>query len=95
MRSFANDAPEFFCFSLQGSEQVYKIPVAASLNNKQIAMLQDAGEDYGKQLTWLRQFIGDVVDELTPKTTTDIIQAWAQASRDDGASPGESSALSE
>ena len=95
MRSFSNDAPEFFVFKIEGSKKIYKIPVAASLNNKQLVELQEASEDYAKQLDWLRQFIGSAADELTPKTTTDILQAWAQASRDSGASPGESEALSE
>lgn len=95
MRTFANDAPQFFVFQLQGDETTYKIPLAVSLNNKQMVMLENAGEDYKLQLEWLRQFLGDLVDELTPKTTTDIITAWAQASTDSGASVGESGALSE
>lgn len=95
MRSFGNDAPEFFVFQLEGSKEVYKIPLAASLNNRELAKLQEAGEDYAKQTEWLRLFIGDKVDDLTPKTTVDIITAWANASKEQGASPGESKALSE
>ena len=95
MRSFGNDAPAFFLFQLEGSEDVYKIPLAASLNNHELVMLQTAGEDYSRQVEWLRLFIGDKVDELTPKTTVDIITAWGKASEEQGASPGESKALSE
>ena len=95
MRSFGNDAPEFFAFKLEGDEDVYKIPLAASLNNHQMKVLEEAGEDYFKQTEWLRLFIGDKVDELTLQTSVDIITAWAKASKEQGASPGESQPLSE
>lgn len=95
MRTFSNDAPEFFLFEIEGSKKTYKIPLAASLTTKQIRELEEAGQDFNKQVEWLRQFIGDLVDDLTPKTVVDVITAWSQASQENGASSGESSALSE
>ena len=95
MRTFSNDAPEYFVFGIEGSKKTYKIPLAASLTTKQIRELDESGENYYKQAEWLRQFIGDLVDDLTPGTVVDIIKAWSQESRKNGASPGESEALSE
>ena len=95
MRTFSNDAPEFFAFKIEGSKKMYKIPLAASLTTKQIRGLDESGENYYKQVEWLRQFVGDLVDDLTPNTVVDIIKAWSQESKDNGASPGESKALSE
>ena len=95
MRTFSNDAPEFFVFQIEGTDETFKIPTAASMTNDQLDEFKATGEDYDKQKAWLRGYIGDVVGQLTPKTCAGIITAWAQDSKERGASPGESSALSE
>ena len=95
MRVFERESQDFFQFQLEGNDEIYQIPLPASMKNKQIVAFQNAGDDYMKQVEWLRLFIGDVVDDLTLSETSDILKAWVNASKDSGASVGESSALSD
>ena len=95
MRRFGTDSPEFFVFQIGDSDEVYKIPLVASLTNKQIVALDEVKEDYRKQIDWLRDFIGDVVDELTATDTAAIMKAWRAASDGEGVTVGESSASSD
>ncbi len=96
MRQFGNDAPEFFCFQIGDDEQIYKIPLAASMNNKMLRSFNETNNNYMKQVEWLRTFIGDVVDDLTPPTTAQILKAWSDTTAEEqGASVGESSASSD
>lgn len=90
MRQFAIDSPEFFVFKIEGAKKTYKIPLASSLTNKQAVEFEKTGGEYRAQIEWLRGFIGDVVDDLTPAVTSQILQAWSKESRDQGASVGES-----
>lgn len=91
MRQFGKDAPEFFCFKLEGDETVYKIPLAGSMSNLQIAELEEVDNSPKKQMEWMRHFIGDKVEELSLSTTGDIFKEWAKASREvQGTTPGES-----
>ena len=90
MRTFSTDAPEFFVFQIEGSTEVKKIPLAASMNNAEVLAFEETGGNYRKQVEWLRRFIGDSVDELTPKITGEILAAWMEESRNTGASVGES-----
>ena len=95
MRSFANDAPEFLEFTFGDSDKVYKIPLASSMENKMIKDFNACGENYDKQVEWLRGIIGDVVDQMTSKTVLQVMQAWFDESSANGAGVGESSASSE
>lgn len=90
MREFGKDAPEFFCFKLEGEETVYKIPLAASMTNKQLAELDEIGQSVSRQMEWLRQFIGDKVEDMQVSTTSEIFRAWGEESKKQGASAGES-----
>lgn len=91
MRQFGKDAPEFFSFQIEGSDEVYKIPLAGSMTNREIMAFEDTDGDYRKQVEWLKTFLGDMVDDMTPAQTGDILRVWSQASREEqGATPGES-----
>ena len=89
MRTFSTDAPEFFAFKIEGSEEIRKIPLAGSMNNRELLSFEDTGGDYRKQVEWLRRFIGDVVYELDPATTAAVMKAWMKESAKPGASVGE------
>lgn len=91
MREFGKDAPEFFCFKLEDDETVYKIPLAGSLSNKRAAELEEVGNSAARQMEWLRQYIGDKVEEISVATTGEIFKEWVKASADtQGMTPGES-----
>lgn len=93
MRSFRNDAPEFFCFQIADDKKVYKIPLAASMPYSLLKKMQKAEGDEGKfdaQVEMLRKYVGDVVDELDAMTLGKILKAWAEASNKQGAEVGES-----
>ena len=92
MRKFTTDAPEFFVFQLEDSEEVYKIPVAASMPYKTLYLTRNG---FAGQVEMLRAYMGDVVDELTAGVLTEILEGWSDEGRKQGASPGESSALSD
>lgn len=92
MRTFGEHKVEYFEFQLEGEEQIYKIPVAASmpfavLNEMRIA---DNDERFPVQVEMLRKYMGDVVDTLSAQVLSDIILAWSEESKKAGASVGES-----
>lgn len=98
MRKFGTEATKVFEFQLEGSEKVYEIPLAASLPSGELLNLQTADEkDEGffAQREMLRKYMGDIVEELTVTTLSDILKAWAEESTAQGEDPGESSALSD
>lgn len=90
MRTFKIDSPEYYLFRLEGDDKVYKIPLMASMNNREAKAFEDTDGDYMSQIEWLRTYLGDVVDDLSVGVTSDIIKEWASASKDQGASLGES-----
>lgn len=89
MRTFSTDAPEFFAFKIEGSEEIKKIPLAGSMNNRDLLAFEETGGDYRKQVEWLRRYIGEAIDELSPATTAAIMKAWMEESAKSGASVGE------
>ena len=98
MRKFGKEAVEYFQFQLEGSDVVYKIPLAASLPAGELMDLQEANENdegFRSQYEMLRKYMGDAVENLTVSTVGDILSAWAEESSNQGASPGESQALSD
>ena len=95
MREFGKEARDYFAFRFDGEEEEYKIPLASSMTNRQAKAFREVEGDYFLQVEWLREFIGDAVDDLTVEDTSKILSAWVQASTDSGASVGESSASSE
>lgn len=99
MRKFSVDAPELFCFQLGEDDTTYKIPVASSLPLKWVKRMQEAqkkseAELFDVQSDMLREYMGDVVDELMIPTIGQILKAWSGASNEQGASVGESSVSS-
>ena len=89
MRTFSTDAPEFFVFKIEGSDEIRKIPLAGSMNNRDLLDFEDTGGDYRKQVEWLRRFIGDAIYELDPATTAAVMKVWMEESAKPGASVGE------
>lgn len=96
MRDFSTDAPEFFAFTVDGVS--YQIPLAASMPTKILMKMEDGiknDQGFRSQLEILRLYMGDIVDELPTGVASDILKAWQEESTRQGASPGESSALSD
>ena len=90
MRLFGKDAPDFFVFQIEGSDETYKIPLAASMTNRELMAFNATGDDYREQVAWLRGYMGDAIDDLTPGQTSEIMLAWIAESKGQGADPGES-----
>lgn len=90
MRTFGKDKPEFFCFQLEGSEKVYKIPLAASMTNEEALEFSEIAGDYRRQIEWLRRYMGDAVNNLTVGDTAAIFTEWNKESQTQGVTSGES-----
>ena len=87
MRKFTVDKPEFFTFQIEGSDEVYNIPLASSMPMKHLVLIKDGFEG---QVEMMRAYMGDIVDDLTAQTLSDIVNEWSTAQKDAGASVGES-----
>lgn len=92
MRNFSIDAPKFFCFSIGDSEKVYKVPLAASMPIPVLKLLDDGVMG---QYELLKKYLGDDLDEIPAEVFNQIMKAWEDASKEQGATPGESEALSD
>lgn len=90
MRTFSVGKTEYFEFQIEGNEKIYRIPLAGSLTNRELVAFESTNGEYRAQVGWLRDFLGDVVDDLTPAQTGEILRAWLEATREQGASVGES-----
>lgn len=93
MRTFAKSGTSFFEFQLEGEEQVYKIPLAADMPMTVLNDMYEASntsDRFMSQVEMLRKYMGDVVDELSAGTLSDILRAWSDESTRAGASVGES-----
>ena len=93
MRTFAKSGTSFFEFQLEGEEHVYKIPLAADMPLTVLNAMYEAsntGDRFKSQVEMLRKYMGDVVDELSAGTLSDILRAWSDESTQAGASVGES-----
>lgn len=94
MRKFGNDAPQFMAFTLGDGEEVYKVPLAASMPMDTLLELYDASDEGGTralkfQVELLRRYIGDAVDALTAGDVSAIYAAWNEESAKSGAEAGE------
>ena len=90
MRKFGKELTKYFEFQLEDDETIYRIPLAGSLTNRELVAFESTNGEYRAQVGWLRNFLGDVVDDLTPAQTGEILRAWLEATREQGASVGES-----
>lgn len=93
MRKFGVDAPEMFCFQLEGDETVYKIPLAASMPlGKMLALSKARGksEQLERQIEILAEYVGEVVYTLPTGVVSEILLAWSNESNGQGATVGES-----
>jgi hypothetical protein len=93
MRTFPKSGTSYFEFQLEGEEQVYKIPLAADMPMTVLNDMCEAsntGDRFMSQVEMLRKYMGDVVDELSAGTLSDILRAWSDESTQAGASVGES-----
>lgn len=89
MRKYGTDAPRFLCFQVEGSDEVYKIPLAASMTNREIVDFEKTGGRYRDQVEWLRGYVGDIVDDMTREDTINLLNEWLNATEEQGASVGE------
>lgn len=92
MRKFG-EAAEYFEFQLEGTDEIYKIPTAASMPVKKLLEMQKAqnnGDLFEYQLEMLAEYMGDVVYSLSAGTIGSILRAWAASTNEAGASLGES-----
>ncbi len=90
MRTFSVKKTEYFKFQIEGNEKIYRIPLATSMTNRELLAFKKATGDYESQIEWLRGYIGDAVDDLTPEQTGEIIRAWSKDTSEQGATVGES-----
>lgn len=95
MRKFGVDKPELMKFMLGDDEEVYTIPLAASMPASLILEMSDASRNgdealFRCQVEMLRRYIGDAVDKLTAGDIRDILKAWQEESTGQGAEVGES-----
>ena len=93
MRKFGKDSPEFFVFQLEGSKETYKIPLAASMSSKDLIPLkksETSPDGLEMEIEVLKKYVGDAIEDLPPKGIGEIMTAWAEESRAQGASVGES-----
>lgn len=98
MRRFGQEKKEYFEFQIEGSDVIYKIPLAASMPVSTLLSMRDGdaeGKGFEAQMEMLRKYMGDGVDQLTATMASDILKAWGEESREQGASVGESQALSD
>lgn len=92
MRTFSKNNTEYFEFQLEGEKKTYRIPIAASMPYSVLKKMREASSDeqFPAQVNMLRKYMGDVVDDLSAGTLSDILRAWSDESREAGASVGES-----
>lgn len=90
MRTFGKELIEYFEFQLEDDEKIYRIPLAGSMSNRKLIAFKNTNGDYEAQVEWLRAFMGDAVDDLTPAQTGEILRAWSEDTGKQGASVGES-----
>lgn len=98
MRKFGQEAKEFFEFQIEGSDVIYKIPLAPYMPASILLSMKagdERGEGFEEQFEMLQKYMGDGADDLTVPVATQILQAWAEASQETGATVGESQALSD
>ena len=93
MRTFPKSGTSYFEFQLEGEERVYKIPLAADMPMTVLNDMYEASntsDRFMSQVEMLRKYMGDVVDELSAGTLSDILRAWSDESTQAGATVGES-----
>ena len=87
MQVFKADSEKYLEFQLTDSDTVYKVPLAGSMPFKTAKLMTEGFEG---QVEMLRSYIGNVVDTLPVKVLSDIINTWAEQSKENGTDPGES-----
>lgn len=95
MRKFGSESIDYFEFQLEGSEEIFRIPKAASMPVGDVVAMREAQNKSGTdlfvyQVKMLAKYMGDAAYELNASTVSAILRAWASATEDQGASVGES-----
>lgn len=92
MRTFGKHKTEYFEFKFEGDDKTYRIPLAANMPYNTLKEMNDAedGDKFDKQVKMLRKYMGEVVDDLMAGELSEILKAWAEASKAEGVSVGES-----
>lgn len=93
MRTIGVKTVGSFEFKLENNDTVYKVPFAADLPYsvlQQIRETVNTDDRFPAQVEMLRKYMGDVVDDLSAGTLSEILTAWGEESMEAGASVGES-----
>ena len=92
-RTFAVDSPRLFEFKLDGSDEVHSIPLASSMPYRFIQQVRRSRADMDYAI--IEEYCPELLDtDISAGTVKEIMDAWGEASREDGAAPGESRASS-
>ena len=94
VRKFGTDSPKFLAFTLGDSDEVYKLPLAASLPMDTLVEMREAADSSEAaamrfQMELLHTYIGDAANGLTAGDVNDIFTAWNEDSAAAGATSGE------
>lgn len=85
------DETQYFEFKIEGSKAVHRIPLAAYLPYPFMRRLVTVDSDKSFALELLHEFCPELErdDKLPFGTIMAVYRAWEEASKADGASPGE------
>lgn len=86
MRKFGSKS-ETFRFQVEGSDKTYEVPLGTSLPVGDLIAMEDG--TLRSQVEVLRKYAGEDVDGFSAGLVRDILNAWAEESTENGASPGE------
>ena len=95
--TIAREEARQFEFTIEGSRKVHRIPLAAYLPYPFMRRMLTVDSDQSFALALLHEFCPELEadDKVTIGTVMAMYQAWQEASKQDGADVGESSASSE
>ena len=95
MRDITTKPKETMEFTLNGGDTVYSLPLSSSLpmakvlEMAEVTARADEIETVNYYMDFLREYMGEVVDELTPADVNAVIEAWNVESGNVGADAGE------
>ena len=95
--TIAREEARYFEFKLEGSKRVHRIPLAAYLSYPFMRRMLTVDSDQSFALALLHEYCPELEDDngVTLDTAMTVYRMWQEASKEDGAEPGESSASSE
>ena len=90
-RTFGTDSPRFFEFELEGTDGLHRIPLASSMPYRFVHEVRKSRGDMDYAV--ISEYCPELLDtDISAGTVREIMDAWGDASREDGADAGESRA---